>query len=263
VLDDPKLGKLLFFDPTDPFTPIGEIPVHEQASLALIVAGDNGSLKRMPAAAADANLTTRHIEATLGPDGAIAGEMHEELHGWTAVVQRAQLRERGDDEYRKRVESRITARLRSAAVTDLRTSDRLQESQFALDLKFASGTFAQLMQGHLMIFQPSVIEAVDPLPFSNPKRVHPAVINARGWRDSVNVKLPAGFEVDEIPSDLRTDSPFGTYEATVKVKDGTLTFTRTLSLKSTVVAPEDYKKLKDFSDRVSAGDQAPVVLVRK
>jgi hypothetical protein len=189
--------------------------------------------------------------------------MHEELHGWTAVVQRAQLRERGDDDYRKRVESRITARLRSAAVTELHTADRLANSQFSLDLKFASGTFAQLMQGRLMVFQPSVIEAVDPLPFSNPKRVHPAVINARGWRDSVTVKLPAGFEVDEIPNDLRTDSSFGTYEASVKVKDGVLTFTRTLSLKSTVVAPEDYKSLKEFSDQVGAGDQAPVVLIRK
>ena len=35
VLDHPKLGRLLFFDPTDPYVAPGYLPEHEQASLAL------------------------------------------------------------------------------------------------------------------------------------------------------------------------------------------------------------------------------------
>ena len=36
VLEDPKLGRLLFFDPTDPYVAVGYVPDHEQGSLALV-----------------------------------------------------------------------------------------------------------------------------------------------------------------------------------------------------------------------------------
>ena len=44
----PSLGRLLIFDPTDDNTPVGDLPDHEQGSFALLVAGDDGALLRMP-----------------------------------------------------------------------------------------------------------------------------------------------------------------------------------------------------------------------
>ncbi|HMS39500.1 MAG TPA: hypothetical protein PKE69_04685, partial [Pyrinomonadaceae bacterium] len=39
VITHPKLGRLLIFDATDPFTTVGDLPDHEQGSYALIMAG--------------------------------------------------------------------------------------------------------------------------------------------------------------------------------------------------------------------------------
>ena len=48
VVRHPGFGRLLIFDPTDDNTPVGDLPDHEQGSLALIIAGDAGALLRMP-----------------------------------------------------------------------------------------------------------------------------------------------------------------------------------------------------------------------
>ena len=48
IADAPKLGRLLYFDPTDEDTPVGDLPEHEQGSYALIDDASIGTLVRMP-----------------------------------------------------------------------------------------------------------------------------------------------------------------------------------------------------------------------
>ena len=263
VLDDPKLGKLLIFDPTDAYTPLGEIPLHEQNSFALIIAGERGGLEKMPSGKAGANSTMRNIEASVAPNGSVKGTLHEDLTGWTAVIQRASFRERGEAEYRKRVETRVTNGIRSAAIGNVKTIDTPHEDRFQVDAEFTSAGFAQIMQGRLMVFRPSILQSFDPLPFTDTKRTQPAILNARTWQDTVHVKLPEGFEVDELPDAAKVETAYGSYEAKSSAEAGLLTFTRTLVLKSSVVPADEYAKLKAFADRVSGSDQAPVVLVKK
>ena len=72
AIEHPTLGKLMIFDPTDDDTPVGDLPHHEQGSFALLVAGDQGQLLRMPVTSADANRQERTSEASINPDGAHA-----------------------------------------------------------------------------------------------------------------------------------------------------------------------------------------------
>jgi len=69
VLDHPKLGRLLFFDPTDPYVTLGYLPGHEQGSLALLGAGDDGGLVRIPADLAIAAEHDRQVDVVLSPAG--------------------------------------------------------------------------------------------------------------------------------------------------------------------------------------------------
>jgi hypothetical protein len=132
-----------------------------------------------------------------------------------------------------------------------------------VDLQFSATGFAQIMQGRLMVFRPSILQPVDPLPFTETKRSWPAVITARTWRDTVRVQLPPGFDVDEMPETASLTTPFGTFQSKATVEAGVLTFTRTLVLKSMVVPVAEYPALKAFSDQVGGADQAPIVLAKK
>src|SRR5262249_646075 len=77
VIKHSSLGRLLIFDPTDEDTPVGDLPDHEQGSLALIAAGEHGELVRMPMTEPEANKLERTIEAELDSEGGLSVKMQE------------------------------------------------------------------------------------------------------------------------------------------------------------------------------------------
>ncbi len=48
VITDEKLGRLLLFDPTNPYVPLGYLPSYLQASYALVVTPDGGAFVQTP-----------------------------------------------------------------------------------------------------------------------------------------------------------------------------------------------------------------------
>src|SRR2546423_1698968 len=66
-------------------------------------------------------------------------------------------------------------------------------------------------------------------------RKQPVVLHPNAYTETVRVKLPAGFEVDEMPDAVKMDAPFGSYETVYQVKDGQLVFTRKLVVRAATI----------------------------
>jgi hypothetical protein len=79
----------------------------------------------------------------------------------------------------------------------------------------------------------------------------------------VRVKLPEGFNVDELPDPLKLEASFGNYASTYEVKDGHLLFTRTLIQRAATIPANQYTAVRSFFERIRAAEEAPVVLARK
>jgi len=79
----------------------------------------------------------------------------------------------------------------------------------------------------------------------------------------VVVKLPAGFQVDEMPDAIKLDTPFGSYSTSYTVKDGQLHFARSLLIKSATLPVSEYAKVRSFFAAISSAEQSPVVLAKK
>jgi hypothetical protein len=77
------------------------------------------------------------------------------------------------------------------------------------------------------------------------------------------VKLPAGFDVDELPDVLKLDTAFGSYKTSYEVKDGQLVFIRTLAQRAGTIPADQYQSVRSFFEKIRAAEQAPVVLVKK
>src|SRR4029077_4208329 len=67
-----KLGRLLFFDPTDEVTPFGQLHGPLQANYALLVTPDGGELTCLPQLLTAANVTSRTRTFTLTSHGLLA-----------------------------------------------------------------------------------------------------------------------------------------------------------------------------------------------
>ncbi len=263
VVEHATLGRLLIFDATDDNTPVGDLPNHEQGSFALVAAGEAGALVRMPTTPPESNKLERQAEVSLAPDGSITATVKERSVGQSAVRERGLFRQLSRPEYTHAIEEWITRGASGAKVSKVDPVDSTAEGRFALDVEFTARAYAQLMQNRLLVFKPAIVERLDWLALTGASRKHPVVLHPRAYTEIVRVKLPEGFDVDELPDPLKLETPFGSYVSTYEVKDGHLVFTRTLVQQAATIPADQYSSVRTFFERIRAAEQSPVVLARK
>ena len=113
-----------------------------------------------------------------------------------------------------------------------------------------------------MVRYPSKRSASADCPTSK-ERVSPVRLQSDLRRDSIRIKLPDGFKLDELPGPAKIDSPYGTLEATWTVHGGELQMHQTLQIRETVAPASEYKQVRDFFDHVAGAQGAAVVLVKQ
>src|SRR2546429_9259725 len=99
----PKLGRLLFFDPTDELTPFGQLNGALQANYGLLVGPDGGELVELPVMPPAMNGIRRAGKLTLDAFGTLTGDVQEIRVGDRASSQRWALRKIGRASCRERV----------------------------------------------------------------------------------------------------------------------------------------------------------------
>jgi hypothetical protein len=263
VIKHPSLGRLLIFDPTDDDTPVGDLPDHEQGSYALVVAGEAGELMKMPVTPPEANRMERAVEAELGVEGSLAAVLRERSSGQAAVEERRIFKHFARPQYVKTIERWIAQTVPSASLSKVEPNDESHAGKFALDVEFKSPNYAQLMRGKLMVFKPAIVSRRSSVFLTDAKRKHPVVLEPEAYEETVKIKLPAGFDVDELPDAAELNQPFGNYAAKSEVKDGYLIFRRSLVLRSATIPVEHYSSVRSFFERIRAVEQTPVVLAKK
>lgn len=263
IIKQAQLGRLLIFDPTDDDTPVGDLPDHEQGSYALIVAGEAGDLVKMPITPPEANRLERTIEAELSAEGSLTASVRERSFGQSAVDERRMFKRIARPQYNKFIERWITQTAPSASVLKAEPVDSSHEGRFALDVEFKSATYAQSMRGKLLVFKPAIVSRRSSVFLTAPTRKHPVMLDATAYSETVKIKLPAGFEVDEMPDAAELNQPFGNYAVRYEVKDGYLIFQRTMILKSATIPVEQYTAVRSFFERIRVAEQSPVVLAKK
>jgi hypothetical protein len=257
------LGRLLIFDPTDDDTPVGDLPEQEQGSFALIAAGESGSLMRMPITPPETNLLDRQVNAQLDMYGSLTATIQEKATGRWAVGFRSEFRHLSRPDYQKSIESWISSGAAAARVSRVEPRDDSSAGRFDLDIDFTAPAYAQLMQNRLLVFKPAIVSRRDSLSLTEAKRKHPIVLKSTSYSETVRMKLPEGFVVDEMPDPVRLDTSFGSYATTYEVKDGQLIFTRKLVQSAAIIPVDQYNLVRGFFEKIRAAEQAPVVLAKK
>lgn len=263
VIADSPLGRLLMFDPTDRITPVGGLPTDEQGSYALVIAGPSGALLKMPLLPANDNRTESTAEAVMDANGRITARLQRQYFGQSSIPLRAVVKLRGSDDLKKRFERGLTRRLGGVTLNSVTTEGAPDDNRLAVNLDLAAERFGQMMQGRLLIVRPGELSSGGDYYFSSRQRSSPVKLEADLRRDSIRVKLPPGFKLDELPSPAKVESPYGSIEATWAVRDGEIVMDQTLEIRETVAPVSDFAKVRDFFDQVGGVQSAPVVLVRQ
>lgn len=262
VIDHPKLGRLLIFDATDPFTLVGDLPDHLQGSFGMIIAGENGGLTRMPLTPSEANLLDRRIEVNLTPDGAIAGTIKERSTGQSSSYERGRLRSLSASDYTKMLERWLTSGATGAKLLKFTPTDLKDEAAFNLDVDFSAPRYAQNLQ-RLLVFKPTIVDRRNAMSLTEATRKLPVILDPIAVRETIVFNLPAGFVVDETPDNVEMEFPFGKYSTSYEVQGSKLTFRRVLTMNRATVPVDKYSTVRDFFSKIRQAEQAPVVLIQK
>jgi len=258
----PGLGRLLLFDPTDPFTPLGDLPEEEQGSRMLVLAGARGGLIEAPRLPASAHLVQSDIQAKLDPDGLLAATLQRGYHGQAASFMRSLTTQQDKSEVRKYFERIFAQRLGGVVLGTLEPSDRAGGNRFELRASFDVKQFAKV-QGNLVLILPGTVVPGARYLFPAKERKLPVRLSASLRKDRISIQLPPGIKVDETPDPIELKTAYGAFHGRYGSSPGTLLFEQSLEVQDTLAPAEDYARVRDFFDQVSAWQQSAVVLVRQ
>jgi hypothetical protein len=259
----PKLGKLLFFDPTDEMTPFGQLSGALQANYGLLVAPDGGELTELPQLPTTTNGILRTAKLTLSPAGTLSGDVNEVRVGDRAATQRwIQRTVKTDAERRKPIELLLSQSLANFQIGQT-TFRNLQLTDEALtyDYSLVAQNYAQ-KTGNLLLVRPRVfgsrssglLETKEarryPVEFEGPSRD----------ADRFEIKLPEGYEVDDLPPPVNADYSFASYHSKVEVEGTTLRYTRTFEVKEVSVPLSKVPELKKLYQIIANDERSTAVL---
>jgi hypothetical protein len=263
VMERTPLGRLLIFDPTDPFTQVGDLPEDEQGSHALVIAGAQGALLTMPLLPASANRIESSVEGSIGITGHLDAKVARQYFGQASISLRAVEITRGSDELKKRFERGFGRRIAGTTVGKVTTDAQVAENRLGVNVDVAAEHFGQNMQGKLFVVRPGLLTSGGDYLFTSKQRTAPVKLDADLRRDVITIKVPEGFKADELPDQVKIESPYGSLDAKWSVRDGAVVMEQSLEIKECLVPAREYAKVLDFFDRVGGAQQAAVILAKQ
>jgi hypothetical protein len=264
IFEHPKLGKLLFFDPTNDLIPFGQLPGYLQANYGLLVTPDGGELVELPQQPSAMNSIQRTAKLTLDTAGMLKGEVKEMRLGERASSERWRLRTVAKDTDRiKSIEDLLANSLSSFHITRATLINLQQTDQpFGFNYSFESPNYAK-NAGNLLLVRPRVI-GVKGLGFLETKEPRKFPIEFEGPArdtDAFEITIPAGYVVDDLPPAVDVDLGFASYHAKTVVNGNVVDYTRTFEVKELSVPVNKAEDLRKFY-RIIAGDERSTVVLK-
>jgi len=265
LIRHPRLGRLLVFDPTSPYTPLGQLPYYLQGNTVLLVAQGGGELIRLPAPSPEANRLERQGLFALGDDGSLEGEVRETRWGALADATRHALLNATNEARAKYFETFLANFfsgfvLLSSDVQNLEDNSR----DLVISYRFRVSNYAK-QAGGMLIVRPRVVGDKRESLETNGDRPHRSPIEFREpseQRDEFRIELPEGWRVDGLPPAVDFDSGFAVYKSRVAEEGRTLVYRREYRLLQTVLPPGRFGEAVKFFRAMDADQRQSALLIK-
>jgi hypothetical protein len=260
VISDKAGKKYLLFDPTNPFTPLGEIPSYLQDSYALLVKPSGGEIIRTPVLDPAVNRYVRHGDFKLSADGTLEGSVEGKMIGNAASENRHLYSSLSELERKQVAERYIMGFLKSAALKDLKV-DALDRNSDELVIRYGltSERYAQVA-GPLLIVRPRVLGQYA-FALEKKDRQYPIELNSTAEDDDTyEIEIPPGYAVDDVPEPKKLDSSFASYQSHFDVSGSTITYKRTFINRALEIPTDKIAEFRSFQNQIAEDENAVVVL---
>jgi Domain of Unknown Function with PDB structure (DUF3857)/Transglutaminase-like superfamily len=264
TMQHPKLGRILFFDPTNELIPFGQLPGYLQANYGLLVTHEGGELIELPQQPSGMNSIRRTAKLTLDAAGTLKGEVKEVRLGERASSERWRLRTVTKDTDRiQPIEDVLGSSLSSFHITRASLVNFQQtDLPFGFNYSFESENYAK-NAGNLLLVRPRVIgnKGSGFLETKEPRKFPIELEEPTRDTDTFEITIPPGYVVDDVPPPVDADYGFASYHAKTVVNGNVVDYTRTFEVKELSVPVNKAEDLRKFY-RIIAGDERNTVVLK-
>jgi hypothetical protein len=261
----PKLGRIVFFDPTDAYTPFGSLAGDLQAGFGLLVAPDSGELVQLPVLPVTASAVRRTAHFTLDEKGTLRGDVQDVSSGDMAAAARRTIDAAPQETDRiKPIESMMaesfaTFQITKASIGALHARNQPLEWYYSIevpDYGETSGTILTLRPRVFGTKSTSLLETKEPrendIEFEGPRKD----------TDVFEIALPASYVVDDLPPPFDEEHPYASYHSKTEMAGRTLRYTRSFEIRELTVPVSQAPELKEFFKRILNEERRVAVLRR-
>jgi transglutaminase-like putative cysteine protease len=256
--------RYLIFDPTDEYTPVGELRSELQNTYALLVTDSGGELIHTPLLSPDTNLLTRTGHFTLSSDGTLGGDVLEDSTGDQASAERGNLVSNTQQQRSQALEHRLGRSLQAFTIqsSDIQHLDQIQQD-LIYKFKFTTERYGQI-RGPLMLVRPRVLgeKSAYVEQERRPRRYPIELRRTSRETDTYEIEIPQDYKVDDVPDPVKIDVGFASYQSKVEVEGTKIRYwreyvVRDLSVNADHIA--DWRKLQG----VIGSDEASAVVLKR
>jgi transglutaminase-like putative cysteine protease len=258
-----KTGKrYIIFDPTDEYTPAGELRSQLQNTYALLVTDSGGELIHTPLLSPDTNLLTRTGHFTLSSDGTLGGEVMEDSSGDHASTERWSLVSDTQQQRSLALEHRLGRSLQAFTVqsSDIQHLNQIQQD-LIYKFKFTTPQYAQI-RGPLMLVRPRVMgEKSSHVEQERKPRQYPLELRRTSREtDTYEIEIPQDYKVDDIPDPVKIDVGFASYQSKVEIEGTKIRYWREYIVRDLSVNADHIADWRKLQGVIGSDEAAAVVL---
>jgi hypothetical protein len=253
-------ARYVIFDPTDRYTQLGSIRNELQGNYIVMELPTGGELLQIPNLDPESNVMERTAKLRLSADGTLSGDVTERRTGDQANEVRMNLHEVADKERTRAIERYLASSARQYTLGEpvfenLDSSDK----DLYLRYKLTARNYGQT-SGPLLLVRNRVIGQVS-FRLPNKKRSYGVELNEiTHIRDVVEIEVPDGFKVDDLPDPAKVDVEFASYQSQFEQKGNMVRYTRDYIVRDPHVPIEKLPALKRLENAIGSDEYASTVL---
>ena len=255
-------GQELVLDATDRLLPYDMLPercLNQQARLVMGKAGTSRWIELKPRYR---RIHLQQVQLRLAPDGALSAQVHEEFGGYLGAQLRTDLHEAGE----KKVQGRLAESMAGWDVASFAIANR-DSVQKTLVMDYAVTQLAPAGSATpgTIYLSPLQTFGLERNPLRAATRQFP--VDFGYGRDEtlvVNLTLPAGYALAELPKSKALDLPDngGRYACSVTANGTAVQLTSRLTLRKPIYSAAEYGALRELYQQLLA-KQAEKLIVKK
>jgi Transglutaminase-like superfamily/Domain of Unknown Function with PDB structure (DUF3857) len=255
-------GKERAFDPGERYATYGTLQWTHTLAGGLRQQDGHIAITNSPGISYKDTIVHRMADITLASDGAVTGNATIILTGQSAMRWRQRALEGDQVELKKDFDDQLQPDLPPGIIIHTDHFLGLEEEGTNLLVRLNISGSLGTTTGKRIFLPLSIFAAGSRDPFASSHREEPIDLQYPYLeKDEVTLHLPAGFQVESVPTDTRVDLPQNAiYLSATKAADQTITYQRNLIMANILFTASEYDKLKGFFDDVSNKDRAQAVL---